>query len=81
MIRQSIKAFNKNLNKYNLGYIYLKRTTRAIFGIHFLTLSLKVEREFFPLMFCGTSLLIFAFCSKVCNGLYFVMRLLYNSST
>ena len=64
MIRQSIKGFNKNLNKYNLGYICLKRTTGAIFGIHFLTLSLKLEREFFPLMLCGTSLLFLLFAPR-----------------
>ena len=31
-----------------------------VFGIHFLTLFLKLEREFSPLIFCGTNFHIFS---------------------
>ena len=55
-IDQALIGLAKKKKKNPIWVIYiLQRRHGQFFGIHFLTMLLKLDREFASLIFCGTS--------------------------
>ena len=78
-INQALQDLVKYLDKSNLGYICLTKTTRAILWYPFLNLVFENRQEasLFNILWYKFPY----FCSKICNGLCSKMCCMHNRST